>query len=411
MKQDIPIQFRLRSLKHHTLRLAVPRKQVNLFLSILWDELTENIGRMGCQHIYTPTSDPETYAYTVFWCDVSLSFDAEMVFINHTARGLIKMTVAVIDRKNDQEDINLAKKVLHLASESQKRLTQVKPSSPGTLARVPILTALPLNGIYEFIDAVIFPSEEKVDFSDDEECGASVSFLEFWVYSTNSAEIFAEAQEKARDIAASLTLLTQHLFLEQSSKSVFYQPEKLQGRQAIIEQITRGSFVADDGLIEDQIKPNEDGVFDLKENQAVTKDIVEPRDTIIDRTIAFPRRAKQALQYILHNRSLVQASRRFQEALLFQQEMTLHPNRRPLGDLLTPYQIVAFVAAIEALLDTKPKDIEYFCPSCGEKITIKERQINKTFLAFVREYSDNNPLAEKMFREIYEDRSRFLPFA
>jgi hypothetical protein len=224
----------------------------------------------------------------------------------------------------------------------------------------------------------------------------------------NGYEFIAEAQEKARDIAASLSLLTQNLFLESPSGLSFYQLEKSHGRQAIIEQMTRGLFIDDDGLIENQIKPDEDGVIDLTDNQVVTKDIVEPGDCIIDRTIALPKRTDQALRCILDDKALVQAARRFQEALLFQQEMIFHPNRRSLGDLLTPYQIVAFVATIEALLDTKPKNIEHICPSCGEEITIKERQINKEFLSFVRKYSDNNLLMGKYFKEMYDDRSRFV---
>jgi DNA-directed RNA polymerase subunit RPC12/RpoP len=403
MMEDVPAQFKLRLLKPHTLQLAVPRKQVNLFLSTLWDELTENIGRVGCQHRYVPTSDPEIYIYTVFWSDVSLSFDAEINFTNHTAKGLMKISVAAINRGNGQEDVDLAQKILKLASETQKKLSQTKSSSPSTLVRVPILTRLPLNGIYELVDAVIFPSPERVDLPDEAE-GFSVSFLEFWVYSTNNSEIYAEVQEKAQDIAASLSLLTQNLFLESPSGLSFYQPEKLQGRQEIIEQMTQGLFIADDGLIENQIKPDEDGAIHL-DVRAMTKDIVEPDDSVIDRTIALPMRAKQALQYILSTKALIQAARRFQEGLKLHVKV-FRPGSS--DGTYIPYALIAFVATIEAILDTTPKNIEYVCPSCGEKITIKERQINKGFLSFVREHSDNNLLMEKHFKEMYDDRSKFV---
>ena len=89
MSSEIPFQFRLP--KRRLLKLNVPKKRVNVFLSILWDSLTETIGRMGCLHHYLPTDKPEIYIYKVDWSDVSLTFDAQINFFNHTSKGITKI--------------------------------------------------------------------------------------------------------------------------------------------------------------------------------------------------------------------------------------------------------------------------------------------------------------------------------
>ncbi|RRR66871.1 MAG: hypothetical protein EI684_19935 [Candidatus Viridilinea halotolerans] len=119
-------------------------------------------------------------------------------------------------------------------------------------------------------------------------------------------------------------------------------------------------------------------------------------------------RTSRALEHIVNGRDIIQSICRFQEGLIFQNEMIYDPTKPKLGGLLTPYQLVAFVSAIEALLDTSPVDIEHECPSCGKSITIKERQISKTFQSFVAEQSGSNSVFEKIFKDIYNDRSKFV---
>ncbi len=404
MSDEIPFQFRMP--EAHRLQLSVARKQVNTFLTILWDELNGQIGRLGCLHHYFPTRNSEVYIYQVDWSDISLTFDAQLFFTNHTSKGITGITVAVIDRESKVENIEITKRILELALKAEKTTKNPLKRSPTRLARVPLTSALPINGMYSLQDSVLFPLSEQVHIPDGEPF--FVSALEFFVFENSHQEAFREAFAKARDIAAGLCLLTQNLFVADFSSIHFFDINALVNRQEELDRMAKGLFIPDDGLIADQIKPNELGVIYFTDEQSIHKDIIESRDVVIEKTIALPSRSQQALQIILDNISLIQASRRFQEGLIFQAEMIYKPNQKSLGDLLTPYQLIAFVASIEAVLETEPKDVEYTCPSCGDPIIIKERKISKSFRNFVKEYSGENETLERAFKDVYEDRSKFV---
>lgn len=404
MSNDIPFQFRLP--RKQILNLRVPKKKVNIFLSILWDNLTEKIGRMGCLHNYLPTDNPELYIYRVDWSDISLSFDAQLEFINHTFKGITEARLAVVDRETGQENNEVTETILTLIRQAQEESLREQEKNPSSIACVPIITLTPLNGIYALVESTITPLKKNPEALGKDQ--QFVSILQFFVFSKSYQEKLAEAIDKARITAAGLSLLTQNLFMSDFNNITFLDVPTEQDVSNTTKQVAYGVFVPDDGLIVDQLRPDENGILYFVDDQSVTKDIIEPGDVIVDNTIALPARASQALEYIINNKDASQAAFRFQEGLIFQHEMIYYPGKSSLGDMLTPYQLVAFVAAIEALLDTSPIDIELACPSCGQVITVKERQINKTFQAFVRNQSENNPVFEKVFKEIYNDRSKFV---
>jgi hypothetical protein len=404
MDNDIPFQFRLP--KQHSLKLRVPKKKVNVYLSILWNELTTKIGRMGCAHYYRPTDNPEVYVYLVGWSDSSLDFDAQFNFLNHTAKGLTEFKLAVVDRRTGTENFNVTNQILSIATKAQEQALREQRRNPSGIAFVPIISSNPLNGFYKLTDCNITPSGEQEESSI--RGSRFVSTLSFYVFANALQEKIAEAIDKSRIITASLSVLTQNLFLAEFTGITFSEIPAKSNTNDTSEEIRQGRFIPDDGLISDQLQPDGNGVIYLTDDQSVTKDIVEPRDVLIDNTIALPMRAKAAIDYIVNNSDIIQSVCRFQEGLIFQREMIYDPSRPSLGGLLTPYQLVAFVAAIEALLDTSPVDVQLECPSCGEAITIKERRINKAFQAFVAELSGNNPVFEKIFKDIYNDRSKFV---
>jgi predicted RNA-binding Zn-ribbon protein involved in translation (DUF1610 family) len=401
---DMPFQFRLP--RQHTLKLRVPKKKVNVFLSILWDELTARFERMVCAHYYRPTNDSELYIYTADWSDPVQDFEAQLNFFNHTSRGLVMLKLAVVDKHTGKENANVTNDILLIATQTQERALREQKRKPSSIAHVPVTTSSPLNGFYDLSDCTITPLEKQENFGIGR--GRFVSTLSFTVFTNALQERIAEAIDKSRVVTASLSVLTQNLFLAEYTGITFSEISTISNTTVSNEEMQFGLFVPDDGLISDQIQPDVNGVFYFTDDQSVTKDIVESRDVMINDTIALPMRADTALKYITNNPDIIQSVCRFQEGLIFQQEMIYNPNRVSLGDILTPYQLVAFVAAIEALLDTSPVDVKFECPSCGEEITIKERRINKAFQAFVAEQSGNNPVFEEIFKDIYNDRSKFV---
>jgi len=330
-----------------------------------------------------------------------------MLFVNHTAKGITSFIASATDRYSGQNRADIVDKILDLAKEADKKIRYDHSQAPSMVAKNSMLSFIPINGKYDLLDIILYPMPSKIETRYGEMC---VSTLEFPVFSQPYQEGYAESYSRARNIAAILCLLTQNLFIANYSDINLYPIKSNSKRQKKPDKIPKGSFIPDDGLIENQIHPDKDNVIDLHQmnDQSISKDIVEPRDCVIDGTIAFPRRVQQAMRFILDDISTIQAARRFQEALIFQREMAYDPNHEALGDLLTPYQLIAFVAAIEAIIDTSPREVKQHCPICNQTFAKKERQIAKSFREFVAEMSDGNEVFKKIFNQVYNDRSKFV---
>lgn len=398
---DDTLRLHAHKSKYHRLRVSVPRQKVNNFLSLLWDELTENIGPVGSQEGYGPTENPEVYVYSVNWSSAGLPFIARLEFFNHTAKGITDILISTIDRQSHVEHIEATKAIKRAILEARRKVDKL-PDLPSytRLAQIPVFIRYQLSGLYQFEEIAIYPSHPEESHGNREPW---MGFLEFPVFSKSAQDAYSEAQDKARDITALLTVLTQNLFaVKPRSIELFDFPGKDE-RQSFLNKLNVGQFVPDYWLFHGE--PKVKGGFIIPDTHG---DIVEPGDVIIDGKIALPERSSQAFQIAFIIPALLQSARRFQEGMFFREEMTYPSGKRFLGELLVPYQIISFVASIEALLEDTLKNKEQICPHCGKPIILKEKQISKSFMEFVKTYSAENPVLEEKFRAMYKDRSDFV---
>jgi len=223
--------------------------------------------------------------------------------------------------------------------------------------------------------------------------------LEFLVFKPTHSQRTKEAYEKAHNVATALSLITQNIFLIQFDELNYFQPLVAEEQKEFVQSSIRGFFSEDEGMFEDFREGFCDPLYKSKE-------ILEAGDVIFEGHIRLPKNAAKVLSFVLKNSNCCQSAHRFHEGLRLSFETLYHPTMPTLGLSIMPYQLIAFVASIESLLETLPKQIA--CPSCGHTIQTQNREISKTFVNFVEEHLVKNKKIIRMFKQIYEDRSKFV---
>ena len=386
----------MHNLKPQDIQLLIPKEKVNDFLSILWDDFNKTIGRVGAQHGFGPTENPEIYRYEIYWSS-GLSFDAEITFFNHTSKGLINAVLTVIDSKTQKLNDEYQKKIIASIERTIEVINNNQKTEFNRYLMIPLRTNFKLSGNYRLDNSNIFIFSKE----NDDYLGC---YIVFPISFLDENEIRYKGMNIGLDISAALTTLTQNIFwINEESKW------KLLSNDAFNELCCKTTFtgilIPDDGLIERIDFFSEDGARLLIDEQQETKEIIEQRDCIINSFLCLPERIDIILKIIMDDYRLQQSCRRFHEALMF---------RKSIGNTYTPstlylaaYELIAYVASIEALLDTKSEKTEINCPNCGEFVYKEEWKISERFLKFVDKYGDS-PVFNKVYKELYNDRSTFV---
>jgi hypothetical protein len=304
------------------------------------------------------------------------------------------MLIAAVDSKTKIPDLVNEEKIINSIKNTLKRPLE-EISKPNIYLQVPLTSKCQyqFSGNYklELSGLLIHTDETQKDI-----CG----YITFPVYSTkNPTESFYEGSHRAIQITAALTTLTQqHFEISDQSRWKFLEPAQFQDSWE--NTSTSGGFVNDSGFLE-KINCESDTIY---LNQ-LTNDIIDESDCIVDgRLLLLPQKADALLASINNHERLKQACCRFSEGLGLR-----NINQHSISEIyLISYELIAYVSGIEALLDTRREKIEIKCPSCGENVSKDEWKISEKFRAFIKEYTEGYPALEKVFRELYDDRSKFV---
>jgi hypothetical protein len=382
--------YQLDNVKFKRIELAIPRNSVNAFLCELWDEFNESIGRVACFHNYIDTEDPEIYEYNICWSDRELPFTAELSFINHTARGLTHVLVAAVDSETKIPDLVSEEKIINSIKNTLKKPLE-EISKPSAYLQVPLKSKYKFSGNYKLQASCLLIHKDKnnKDIS---------GYITFPVCSTNPTERYYEGSHLAVQIAGALTTLTQQYF-EIDDQGTWAILNPVQFHDSWERTATNGGFINDSGFLEKT--HSESNIIDLSQP---TNEVIEEGDCIVDGLLFLPQKTDALLTLINNHERLKQSCSRFSEGLDLRNSAQHSINKI----YLISYELIACVSAIEALLDTKQEKIEIKCPSCGEHVSKDEWKISEKFRIFIKEYTEENPVLEKAFRNLYDDRSKFV---
>lgn len=372
-------------LKSTFVSLAIPKELSNIFLSNLWDTFNSEIGGVGSVSRYRPTSNPKVYEYYIHWADSSLSFEAELIFKNHTSRGLLGVEYAAMNRESKEQD-KLAEGKIHASLECTIRMDLKKVETPTSYMCVPFITYRKIIGSYKL-------SQSKcLILKATEEEGGSGRII-FPVYSKNKVDAQYEGLDRAIKICSVLSTLTQNLFTVDGESQQYNlsvdEFAKVWGDHKSCEKY------ADDS-----------GFLKKRENPLTFKnsEIIEEGDCILEGHLALPAQVDSVVAIALRSVVFLQSCSRFAEALYLRRLVIAEKLRLQMGS----YEIIAYTASIEALLDTAKKTVEITCPNCSEVLCKEEWKISDKYKNFVLGLSDDDYLYKKYFKPLYEDRSKFV---
>lgn len=374
---DIPLKI---------IEVSVSKKVVNRFLPQLWDKFNEVLGRVGCVHYYVPTSNPEVYIYRVHWADRDLHFEAELQFFNHTSKGITSIAYGAIDRESRTMDDGVVKQIGQ-AIKSVVDSDLSESDVPASYVCVPFSTPFKLAGNYhlDLSDLLLI----KVD--DEGECTAHL-FVP--IYSKNNADINQEAMDVAVRVGAVLTTLTQNLFFPLTNlKWGIYTSQDV--------DYTRGKYLPCGVFADDS------GFLKYRDSAPITHktfEIIEARDCVKDSLLMLPLQTDLILKYVLEQDDFQQACNRFAEAL-YLRNLTEN-NILPLQ--IMSYELMAYTATVESLLDSGKKITEIKCANCSHVLLKEDWKISEKYKAFIIELCTNDDLYKRFFKPLYEDRSKFV---
>jgi hypothetical protein len=375
----MPLHFKRAS--HEKIPLSIPRKEINLFLCELWEDFNKTIGPVSCQHSYMSTENTEVYEYNICWAHHELPFIAELSFFNHTAKGLIYVLLETLDFDTRLHDSASHKKIKDSLLRSVKNKIKKIPSTPSGYISIPIQSRVNLSGNYFFEQAELLLLTKDRDGFD----------ILFPVFTSEPLEIQFEASAKSINLVSSLSLITQNtLIINDNLKWDLIAPNTYQ--KLLESSEFNGKFLSDDGLIFQSA------------NKQERKEIIETEDCVIDERLRIPERTDMLLSILDDNDRLQQASRRFHEGLMLRSQM-----QRTFNTIYyTAYELIAYVSAIEACLETALLQKELLCPNCGESVEKEEWKISERFRFFIRDNSEDNSALIKIFKDLYNDRSMFV---
>jgi len=384
------VPYHLKKISFKKIELAIPRKYVNAFLGELWDEFSRTIGKVACFHNYFDTDDPQIYEYNISWSANGLPFTAEISFFNHTNKGLMYALIGAVDSDTEQHDPVSEEKIIKAFKNTLAKSFN-QPQKPTFYVQISLEGNYQLSGDYKFPKSNLF-------FSAGKNTNGIIGYVTFPIYSTNKGEISYDSIHRAVQIAAVLTTLTQQYFsVVDDAQQKIINADNFQEQWD--KKITTGGFV--------------------------DSEIIEAGDCVVNERICLPNMADELFSVILSEDNFKLSCSRFSEGLSIRKDANplINENhliciKRSINNIhLISYELIAYVAAIEALLDTSPKKIDVTCPSCeksiscsscGKPIVEEDRKISEKFRTLVKDCTGNNPIFEKAFKELYDDRSKFV---
>lgn len=376
--------------------LLVPRPYVNRFLSLLWDGFEKRIGRVGAQHIHSATDSPEIYEYNVCWSCSDLPFTAEFSFFNHTSNGLLFVLLAVVDRDSKSPSPEYFDKIKGILHQCLKDKIWMRDPEVVGCVRVPVASRFPLSGGYyfELSQVAILPRPGKNEFD-----------LLVPVFSLEQWQLQREVYEVCGGLAAALSVLTQNLLTVDFELPLKF--SKGSNLSALAAGMSfDGVYIPDDGhlfpLASGREPSSEDGsiILDLK----LCGEIIDAGSCVDRGRLCFPERTDVLLKEIQGSQQLLQSCSRFQDGLLLRAEVMRNWGAVRLGS----YELISYVAAIEACLDTRLEKTAVVCEKCGTTTYQEDRRITRKFNDFVAKHGGGSSVISKAFKELYADRSSFV---
>lgn len=357
-----------------------------MFLSELWDQFNHRIGHVGCVHYYTPTENSELYEYKIHWSDSELDFLAEIVFINHTAKGLVHVRFAAICRESNERHDN-AEELICISIKAALEADLQRAAAPVSYVCIPFVTYRKLSGHYKLprAQALIL----KVG---DSESYTGHLFLP--VFSKNKTEMEYEGLDRAVKFCAALTTLTQNLCtVDRESKWYILECDEYEAVWADHENT--GAFADDSGFLRER---------ETSYVNPIAHEIIEENDCVQGNLLIFPFNTDAVLSNILQNDAFVQSCSRFAEALYIRRLI----NTTPLALQLISYEIIAYAASIEALLDSRKATKEVVCGNCLSVVFKEDWKIVEKYKALVIGIAGDDDLYKRFFKPLYDDRSKFV---
>lgn len=373
---------------HEKIPLSIPKSDVNLFLGSLWDDLESSAGPLACHHSYLKTSNPEIFEYNIHWAHKDLTFEADLSFYNHTAKGLVSVSLLAIDYETKKPDKESQEVIIKSIKRTMDCYNKNNPTKPSVFISVPLILKNKLAGNY-FLSKSNVTLLSLPDKNDR---------LIFPILSENKTEQEFEAQNRAIEIVSMLSTITQQLFDIDLGKGWLKMPEA-EFNELKISLDFNGNFVTDHGF--DKISYQEGEVINAADR---SDEIIEGSDSLINLEQSLPARADDIIEVVNAEPIYIQSCKRFWEGL----KMRSNLSRSPTGIHTLSYEIIAYVASIEALLDSSKITTETACPKCGTAVYKEEWKISKKFKILISELSGVAPALPKVFCRIYEDRSKFV---
>jgi hypothetical protein len=372
--------------------LGIPRESMDKFLSILWDILTSEIGAVTCQHHIVRPPRGEKILYRVRWVDNE--FEAALDFHAHTSRGMQSLELRVLERSLERSAGFHSDRILAAAQLAKKRT--IEPSSAPELAYIinELKAETGLCGNYHFKKTGIILFNDRRD---------GRLLMAHPVPGNESQRGFAQStKELSEAYLAALTVLTQHIFLI-SPGITFTRISEDMYNLIIEENSETGTYVDDDELFSltgasTGMTPDTDGAINVKSASMIDRNSFMTTDGL-----CFPRRTDLLLDHIASNQKRRQAANRFRDGLRFRRLRFSQAD----GDLAFSYELLAYVAAIEALLDHAESINETACTNCNAPVPTKSREIGKRFRRFVLENGGSEIMSDH-YKELYEHRSKFV---
>lgn len=369
-----------------SLATSIPKKNVNHFLMKLWDKFNASLGRVGCVHYYRPTPSQEVYEYRIHWSDNQLPFEAELHFFNHTAKGIIEIEFGAIDNNSKKKDVFVEYKIKEAIMDVLKMdLAETQPIQ--AYMYVPFQTKKKLAGSYRLVESDLL----IINVDDEEGC---TGHLFFPVFSTNSSDLTKEAEDKATKICTRLTAITQNLFVAKLDlpRGKFTTDEF---RSIVSRYSSCDIFIDDSGFLKFK---------NTAPNTPITNEIIEADDCIVNSHIALPKQTDFIMRAISTKDDYQQSCARFAEGLYLRDLISL----QQLPPQSISYELIAYTATIEALLDSEKITKEIKCPKCNTTLLKEDWKISEKYKLFIIRLCVDDYLYKKYFRPLYEDRSKFV---
>lgn len=380
------------SLPSKKISLNIRKQKVNLFLGILWDVFEDTIGFVTCQHSYGGTIDSQLYNYRVRW--ISNEFEAVLSFYNHTSKGLVSVELRLLDLETNTPFGPYEKKITDAIKIAKKKINLSEYREEfDCYARIKILCKSKLSGSYRIDKLGMLLISSPYGYE----------LIYPAKFRKAKSEFNHEAKKDAIKYVSALTILSQHLFVVSENDEVdIIFPENFESLVKNTE--FNGKYIDDTPLFGlDGAKlgmPSEpDFIMDGKEVI-----MLEAEHFRVDGSLCLPTRLGVLIQHINGDLKRCQSAKRFHDALRFREIRHRYSD----GDFGVSYELVAYVAAIEALLDHSKIKNEISCKNCGAQSFTEDYKIGQKFSDFVNAYGGESEPMNRTFKELYDHRSKFV---